>query len=44
MTEFEYFRARAIDERLAAMRAACMRAFRAHMDMACEYERRCLAG
>lgn len=42
LNDLEYLRARALDERLAAMRATSMRAFRAHMDMAREYERRSL--
>ncbi|MBB5712185.1 hypothetical protein [Sphingomonas xinjiangensis] len=43
MSDFEYFRSRALDARIAAMRAATMTAFGAHMDMVREYERRSLS-
>ncbi|MBB5712140.1 hypothetical protein [Sphingomonas xinjiangensis] len=42
MSDLEYFRLRAVDARVAAMRAKTMMAFRAHMHMARVYESRLL--
>jgi hypothetical protein len=43
MTDTDYFRERALDERIAALKAKTMASFSAHMAMCREYETRIFA-